>query len=237
MPAPTAQSTDSCKDCTLRGLRMFCNLRDDALSQLDQIGVQVRYPARVHIFEQGQAAKTMHVLCSGQVKLFTNSREGKTMILKIAWPGDVLGLSALMSRGDYEITAETLEPCQVKTLRREEFLELIDKFSEAGRHSLESMANEYQSAFRDARRLSLSTSAAAKLANVLLEFAQHAAPGKTGLRFTMSLTHEELGNLAGLSRETVTRLLGKFQREGLIRIKGSSITIGEPHCFAHLGGA
>jgi CRP/FNR family transcriptional regulator len=96
------------------------------------------------------------------------------------------------------------------------------------------MANEYQSAFRDARRLSLSTSAAAKLANVLLEFAQHASPGKTGMRFTMSLTHEELGNLAGLSRETVTRLLGRFQREGLIRIKGSSITIGEPHRFADL---
>jgi CRP/FNR family transcriptional regulator len=57
------------------------------------------------------------------------------------------------------------------------------------------------------------------------------------MRFTLSLTHEELGNLAGLSRETVTRLLGKFQREGLLRIKGSSITISGPHCFAHLGEA
>ena len=231
MPAPPVPSTDSCKDCTLRGLRMFCNLRDDALQHLNQIGVQVRYPARVNIYRQGERARALHVLCSGHVKLSTTSREGKTMILKIAWPGDVLGLSAVLSQSEYEVTAETLEPCQVKTLRREEFLAFIDKFSEAGRHSLESMANEYQSAFRDARRLSLATSAAGRLANVLLDLGRNAACGKTEMRFTMALTHEELGSLAGLSRETVTRLLGKFQREGLIRIKGSSMTIADAHRF------
>jgi CRP/FNR family transcriptional regulator len=213
---------------------MFCNLRDDALQHLDQIGVQVRYPARANIFRQGEHARALHILCSGHVKLFTVSREGKTMILKIAWPGDVLGLSALVSQGEYEVTAETLEPCQVKTLRREEFLTFIDKFSEAGRHSLESMASEYRSAFRDARRLSLATTAAARLANVLLDLARNAACGKTEMRFTMALTHEELGNLAGLSRETVTRLLGKFQDEGLLGIKGSSITITDVHRFASL---
>lgn len=227
-------STDTCKDCTLRGLRMFCNLRDDALNQLDQIGVQVRYPGRVEIFRQGERARALHILCSGQVKLSTTSREGRTMILKIAWPGDVLGLSALLSEGDYEVTAETLEPCQVKTLRREEFLALIDKFSEAGRHSLESMASDYQSAFRDARRLSLAKTAASRLANVLLELARNAAWGKPEMRFTMALTHEELGNLAGLSRETVTRLLGKFQREGLLMIKGASITITDHARFHSL---
>lgn len=222
-------SLDSCKDCTFRSLRMFCNLRDDALEHLDQIGVQVRYPSRVDIFQQGERARALHVLCSGHVKLFTTSREGKTMILKIAWPGDVLGLSAVLSQRDYEVTAETLEPCQVKTLRREEFMDFIDKFSEAGRHSLESMANEYQSAFRDARRLSLASSAASKLANVLLDLARNAGCGTAEMRFTMALTHEELGNLAGLSRETVTRLLGKFQHEGLLRIKGSSVTIADVH--------
>jgi CRP/FNR family cyclic AMP-dependent transcriptional regulator len=231
MPGPLAPPTDSCKDCTLRGLRMFCNLRDDALQHLDRIGVQVRYPARVSIFQQGERARALHVLCSGHVKLSTTSREGKTMILKIAWPGDVLGLSALLSQGEYEVTAETLEPCQVKTMRRDEFLAFIDGFSEAGRHSLESMANEYQAAFRDARRLSLAASATSRLAGLLLEMAQSAACGKTEMRFTMALTHEELGNLAGLSRETVTRLLGKFQREGLLTIKGSSITIADAHRF------
>jgi CRP/FNR family cyclic AMP-dependent transcriptional regulator len=231
--APTLP-TDSCKDCTLRSLRMFCNLRDDALQHLDHIGVQVRYPARVNIFQQGERARALHVLCSGQVKLYTTSREGRTMILKIAWPGDVLGLSALLNQGDYEVTAETLGPCQVKTLRHDEFLAFIDQFSEAGRHSLESMASEYRSAFRDARRLSLATSAASRLANVLLDLARNATCGKTEMRFTMALTHEELGNLAGLSRETVTRLLGKFQREGLLRIKGSSITIADAPRFNSL---
>ena len=229
-----APSSDSCKDCTLRGLRMFCNLREDALARLDQIGVQVRYPARSSIFRQGEAARSVYVLCSGQVKLFTTSREGKSLILKIAWPGDLLGLSALVSAADYEVTAETLEPCQVKVMRRDEFLAFIDGFSEAGRHSLESMAGEYQSAFQDARRLSLASSAAARLANVLLNLARSAACAQGDSHFHLTLTHEELGNLAGLSRETVTRLLGKFQREGLLRIKGASVTIANPDRFSTL---
>lgn len=234
MPAPTVPSTESCKDCTLRGLRMFCNLHDDALKHLDQIGVEVRYPARVSIFQQGEKARALHILCFGHVKLFTTSRRGKSMILKIAWPGDLLGLSAVLSQGDYEVTAETLEPCQVKTLRHDEFLALIDKFSEAGRHSLESMASEYQSAFRDARRLSLAGSAASRLVNVLLDLARNAVDDKKELRFNMALTHEELGDLAGLSRETVTRLLGKFQREGLLRMKGASITIPDRSRFSRI---
>lgn len=234
MPAPPVPLTDSCKDCTLRGLRMFCNLRDDALQHLDQIGVQARYPARMCIFQQGEKARALHVLCSGQVKLFTTSREGRTMILKIAWPGDVLGLSAVLNQADYEVSAETLDPCQVKTLRRDEFLAFIDRFSEAGRHSLESMASEYRSAFRDALRLSLATSAASRLANVLLDLARKGACDKTEMHFTMALTHEELGNLAGLSRETVTRLLGKFRREGLLKIKGSSVTIADLDHFNSL---
>jgi CRP/FNR family transcriptional regulator len=196
--------------------------------------VQVRYPARAQIFREGERARAVHVLCTGQVKLFATSREGKVMILKIAWPGDVLGLSALLNEDVYEVTAETLEPCQLKTMRREEFLEFLDGHSEAGRHSLQSMASEYQTAFRDARRLSLSTSAAAKLAALLLDFAQRAACGQNANRFTMALTHEELGNIAGLSRETVTRLLGKFQKEGLIKVKGSSIAIADPERFAKL---
>ncbi len=234
MSALTVPPTDSCKDCAFRSLRMFCNLRDDALQHLDHIGVQVRYPARVNIFNQGEKARALHILCSGQVKLSVTSRAGKTMILKIAWPGDVLGLSALLSQGEYEVTAETLEPTQVKTLRHEEFITFIDSFNEAGRHSLESMANEYQSAFRDARRLSLAASAASRLANVLLDLARNGACCKTEMRFTMALTHEELGDLAGLSRETVTRLLGKFRREGLLKIKGASITIADPNRFSSL---
>ncbi|HVW76075.1 MAG TPA: Crp/Fnr family transcriptional regulator [Alloacidobacterium sp.] len=216
---------------------MFCNLQDAALRHFDQIGVQVRYPARVPIFREGETARTIHVLCTGHVKLFTSSREGKTMILKIAWPGDVLGLGALLRQEKYELTAETLEPCQVKTLRRDEFLDFIDRYSEAGRHSLESMADEYQSAFQDARRLALSGTAAAKLAALLLEFGQRAACAQPEMRFTLALTHEELGNLAGVSRETITRLLSRFREEGFIHIKGTSVTITNPARFLELSGA
>jgi len=168
------------------------------------------------------------VLCAGQVKLSCSSKEGKTLILKIAMAGDVLGLGAVMSRSRYEVTAEALEPTLVKNIRPDDFLAFLERHGQASMHAAKALSEEYKSAFFDARRLALSPSAAGRLASVLLDWAKAASCGKPEMSFTMSLTHEELANLAGTSRETVTRALGKFQKDKLIEVRGSSVIILAP---------
>ncbi|MGA2085779.1 MAG: helix-turn-helix domain-containing protein, partial [Terracidiphilus sp.] len=88
----------------------------------------------------------------------------------------------------------------------------------------------YLTVFHDAKRLALSGSAAGRLARLLLDWSRAASNGngKQELRFTMALTHEEIANMAGTSRETVTRLLNQFRRDQWITIKGSSMTIVKP---------
>ena len=73
-----------------------------------------------------------------------------------------------------------------------------------------------------------------RLASVLLDWGRAAACGKPEMRFTMALTHEELANLVGSSRETVTRMLGRFKKEKLIQIRGSSVLIISPEQLEHL---
>ena len=68
------------------------------------------------LFSEGDAARNVFVICFGQVKISSTSRDGKTMILKIAGPGDVMGLSAVLANVPHEVTAEAIEPCQVKQL-------------------------------------------------------------------------------------------------------------------------
>jgi CRP/FNR family transcriptional regulator len=162
------------------------------------------------------------------VKLSCTSRDGKTLILKIAAPGDVLGLGAVISNTPYEVTAEAIEPIRIKNLRKDVFVAFLERHGEVSMHAAQSLSEEYKTAFFDAKRLALAPSAAGRLASVLLEWGRSACCGQPVMKFTMSLTHEELANLAGTSRETVTRALGRMQKQKLIQINGSSITILSP---------
>jgi len=227
-------TTDKCTDCHRRSLRLFCNLHEEALQRFDEIGVSMSLPSRAILFEEGQRANGVFVVCDGQLKLSTISREGRTMILRLAGPGDVLGLSATLGNLPHEVTAETLETTLLKSVRKGEFLDFLEKHAEAGRNTSRTLAKEYRAVFLDARRLALSGSAAGRLAQLLTEWAHTAACGKRELRFTMALTHEELASMAGASRETVTRLLNQFERDKLILRRGSSLTITNPAGLADL---
>ncbi len=234
LPLSKARRMRDCDTCELRSLRMFCNLSPEALDDFGSIGVQATLPKGTKLFMEDGSSNGVFVICTGQVKLSCTSREGRTLILKIAMPGDVLGLGAVISGSRYEVTAETIEPTEIKSIRREEFLSFIQKHGEASLHAAKALSEEYKAVFFDARRLALSGSAAGRLAGVLLEWGRAASCGKPEMRFTMALTHEELANLVGSSRETVTRMLGRFKRDKLIQMRGSSILILSPERLEQL---
>ena len=233
-PQRQPRLSSSCSSCEYRSLRTFCNLSLPSLEELDAIGVQWRLPKGAILFQEDDPGDNVAVICEGQVKLSCSSSEGKTLILKIAGPGDVLGLSAAIAGSPHEVTAEAIEPTLVKNIRRKDFIAFLTGHGEASMHAARSLADEYKSAFYDARRLALSPSAAGRLASVLLQWGANASCGKPQMQFTMPLTHEELANLAGTSRETVTRILGRLQKEKLIQVHGTSITILAPDKMANL---
>jgi CRP/FNR family transcriptional regulator, cyclic AMP receptor protein len=229
MPPPIrVRHSSGCAECEYRSLRMFCNLSPEELADFDSLGTKVKVPRGALLFQEDEPSTSVAVICDGQVKLSCTSREGKTLILRIAMPGDVLGLGAAMSGGRHEVSAEALGPTVFKTVRSTDFLKFLERHGEASMHAARSLSEEYKAVFYDARRLALSPTAAGRLASVLLEWARSASCGKAELRFTMALTHEELANLAGTSRETVTRVLSRLQKDNLIQVKGSSMTILAP---------
>jgi CRP/FNR family transcriptional regulator, cyclic AMP receptor protein len=225
---------EDCLHCEERYDRMFCNLSPEALKEFDAIGVMMSHARGAKLFCEGDPARNVFVLCFGQVKISSTSRDGKTMILKIAGPGDVLGLSAVLANVAHEVTAEAIEPCQVKTVRKQEFVEFLGRHGIASMHAAQSLSSEYLTVFQDAKRLALSGSAAGRLARLLLDWGRAAANGGAEIKFTMALTHEEVANMAGTSRETVTRLLNQFRREQWIVIKGTSLTIVKPEQLERL---
>src|SRR5271168_5190728 len=187
-PLSTARPVRDCGSCELRSLRMFCNLDAGALSNFNSIGVQANLPKGAKLFREDSPSNGVFVICTGQVKLSCTSREGKTLILKIAMPGDVLGLGAVISGSAYEVTAETLQPTQIKSIPRDDFLSFLEKHGEGSLHAAKALSDDYKAAFFDARRLALSGSAAGRLAGVLLDWGKAAGScGKLEMRFTMAL--------------------------------------------------
>jgi CRP/FNR family transcriptional regulator len=166
------------------------------------------------------------VLCKGRVKLSICSTDGKTLILKIAEPGEVLGLSASVSGKPYELTAETVDPCQVNFVKREDFHRFLRENPDACLRVAEQLSEKYNSACREIRSLGLSHSAAEKLAKLLLEWsAKNGEAAKAEPRLNLALTHEEIAQMIGTSRETVTRLFADLKKRQIVQAKGSTLLI------------
>lgn len=220
---------ESCVTCPLRADHLFCNLPVGALNALERIKSTAAYPKGALLFMEGQAPRGIFVLCNGRAKLSTSSSDGKTIILKIAEPGEVLGLSATVSGKPYEATVEMLEPAQANFISREDFQQFLREYGDAAVRVAQQLSHNYHSAYQEIRCLGLSNSASEKLAKLLLDWAATMGHPNNGnaseIRVKLTVTHEEIAQMIGSSRETVTRLLSDFRKKQLIAIKGSNLII------------
>ncbi len=215
---------ENCVLCSHRGAHAFCSLSPAALSALSAGSHQSTHPGGAVLFVEGQNPRGAFILCTGRVKLSTTSREGKVLILKIAEPGDVLGLSAVISGSSYELTAETAGPCQVSFVDSATLKRLVQSSGEIGMHCAQILSREFQSAYRDIHDLVLARSSVGKLARLLLSWTNGTEKDRE-IRIHSSLTHEEMAQMIGSSRETVTRVLGDLKKKQFIRLEGSTLVI------------
>ena len=218
------EMVENCTTCTLRKDGFFCQLSGDLLRSFESFSNITSYPGGAVLFVEGQMPRGAFVLCSGKVKITTTSKEGKVIILRTAEPGDVIGLAAMISGQTYEIAAETLGPCLVNFVEREGLLRLIERSGELGLRSALAVSREFQDAYREIHELVLTRSSSGKLARLLLSWVGR--DGETReVRIQTPVTHEEMAQRIGASRETVTRLLSDLRKKEMIRIEGSTLVI------------
>jgi CRP/FNR family cyclic AMP-dependent transcriptional regulator len=216
---------ENCLSCPHREERLFCNLPDSAIKALASITSSAAYPKGATLFVEGQPARGVFILCNGRVKLSTSSADGKTLILRIAEPGEVLGLPATVTGTCYELTADVIEPAQANFIARNDFLSFLRDTGEAALRVAQQLGETYHSAISEMRTIGLSHSAGEKLARFLLEWAANYPEEKGQVRIKLTLTHEEIAQMIGSSRETVTRLLADFRRKQLLQVTGSTLVI------------
>ena len=236
MPSPYNLEVEyNCGDCRVRAERRFCNMSPGAVEALDSVKFTGLYPKGSLLFVEGEDPRGVFILCSGRAKLTTSSSEGKMLIVKIAEPGEILGASATILGKPYEVSAETIEPSQLNFIKRDDFLTYLDTHSEACLHAAQQLSEKYHSAQREIRSLGLSQTTSEKLARLLLDWCDRGGESTTkGIRLRVLLTHEEIAQMIGTTRETVTRLLSEFRRKKIIDVKGSSLFVLSKPSLEHL---
>jgi CRP/FNR family transcriptional regulator, cyclic AMP receptor protein len=217
---------DNCLTCPVREEHLFCNLPSVALQRLNEIKSTAVYPKSAMLFIEGQQPRGVFVLCAGKVKLSTSSKEGKTIITKLSGAGDVLGLNATISNRPYEVTAEMVEPGQANFIARDAFLQFLREYGEVAVRVAEQLSRNYYSAYEEIRTLGLTSSPAEKFAKLLLSWSAESGGngGKTS-QIRLTLTHEEIAEMIGTTRETVSRLFSEFKKKQLLQVKGALLTI------------
>lgn len=215
---------NDCLSCTLRRTCDFCNLPQPLMSEFNALGHLTLYPANATLMMEGQCPRGVYIACSGRSKFSVEARDGKTIIVKIASDRQILGLSAVVSGGPSLVTVTTIELCQIKFIERDDFLHLIEHNSHAAFACATLLAREVTTAFDNVYELLLARSSTEKLARLLLSWVSD-EPRNWGLRVPTEFTHEEIAQMIGSSRETVTRLLSEMKRKDLIRLESGTLVI------------
>jgi CRP/FNR family transcriptional regulator len=213
-----------------RSKGLFKGLSIDAISELKSVAEPFHFPNEKVLIVEDQEPHSILLLLNGRVRLSITSANGRRLILGVASPGEVLGLTSAVSNNPYDMTAETQIPCDVLSIPRPTFLGFLIRYPVACQNVAIQLSLEYKRSNERLRILGLNLTAAAKLAHLLLDWCSEGECTVRGKRIQCTLSHGEIGDCIGISRETVTRSLQDFKNQGLLQLRGSIFII--PSCNA-----
>lgn len=219
-----------------RAGEFYKRLSPAAYKDLTSMELPVSYAANINLFAEREQAKGVFVVLEGEIRLSINSSDGRRLSLRIAKKGEILGLSSALSGRPYEFTAETLYPAKIAPISRQDLLNFVARHPEVYPAVIEELSRHVTLACDQLRTVALSSSAPEKLARLLLDWSDDQSL-ESGGRVRFSMTHEEIGQFIGASRETVTRTLSNFRTRQLVAFQGSMLTINSRTALASYAGA
>lgn len=207
------------------GTQMIAGVSETTTAALRHASLPLAYSAGDQLFTEGETAKGIFILRHGRVKLMANSSDGKTLILRIATPGAVLGLSSAVAAKSNEVSAEVLETCQVSFIKRADLLQLMKEHGDLALALARELSLEYASLCQELSTIGLQRSAMSRLAQLLVSWIDGEPAASEPIEIECGLTHEVIAQLIATSRETVTRLLHDLRAKNIAVIKNNVLTI------------
>lgn len=222
---PEVKSPIACSSCCLKGVCLPCDLGRSELDRFDSIAAGKRRVARgAPLYHTGDRFESLYAVRSGAFKTVGVSRQGEEKITGFHLPGELLGLEAISSsrHGYSAVALEDSEVCILPFAQIERMAMSVP----ALQHQLLRVLSGDISRDQGLMLLLGSMTAEQRLAAFLLSLARrHQRLGFSASRFALRMTRDEIGNYLGLTLETVSRLLSRFQREGLVAVQQRDIEL------------
>ena len=201
-------------------------LSESSICAIKQISHVRRRPKGTILFSEGDTASGVYILFEGRANVLAANTEGKILILRVALPGDVLGLNSVLAGTPHGVTVETIQACVFAFIARDDFLKVIKEHTDACLYFAQRLGRECQSAYDVIR--SMCNPVSKRLARFLISCCAKGHENEGTVRAYVVLTHETIAERIGCSRETVCRTLRDFKRKGLAELVGTTLLVHDP---------
>jgi CRP/FNR family transcriptional regulator len=196
------------------------------LRRLQAIARPDTHSAGAVLYAEGQTPEGVFILCNGRAKISVESKRGSVVILKVAEAGEALGLEAVLGNRPYEETAQLLDSCQVKFVSTKDVLRYLREDSEAALKTALQLNTNCQAAREQIRHIGFSVPGSEKLARLLITWVKTAMSNQRHERvIKMHFTHQEIAQMIGSTRETITRVLSALRRKKVLEIVSDTLIV------------
>jgi CRP/FNR family transcriptional regulator, cyclic AMP receptor protein len=211
-------------------------LSRSTLEHLNRLKQLLSYPKGTTVFAEGETCRGIFILWHGEVKLAMSNAEGRTLIVGMSGPGELLGLQECLTGSTYGVTLETTTPSEVAFILRQDFLNFLSEHSDARQLTNQQLISDCRAAHDLIRTIGLSQSIHERLARVFLQWAKESKFINGSYRINVGFTHDEIGQLIGVRRETVSRTLSQLKKEGIAEFSGATLLIHSKARLERLAG-
>ncbi len=209
----------------LKYVPIFSELPDETIEAISQVGTKKYYKRDSIVLMEEDAGSALFIIVDGKVKVSRTSNDGREVILSILAESDFFGEMAILDGQSRSATVTALEDAELFIVQRNQFLELLQEHPEIAISLLQELTRRLRGADIKIKSLSLKD-AEGKVATVILQLADDLGKIKFGIVEIEKLPlQQDLANMAGTSRETISRTLHSFAKKGLIELDGSKLKI------------
>lgn len=217
---------EDCHECKKRVQSVFCSLKPDEVDELNEQKFCSLYKKGQEIFQEGTKPHYLHIVNQGKVKLVINI-EGKEQIVRLAQDGDTIGYRALLCKDLYSATAITMEDSKICSIPMEFFFKIIEQNVKVASAYTTLLAKELKEAQMRLAEIAIKP-VRERVAETLLILKQTFGLADDGKTINISLSREEIAQIAGTATETTIRLLSEFRKDNIIDFDKKKIIILNP---------
>ena len=210
----------------LRRVPLFAELSRDELERVADVAIPRSFPKNVRVFHEGDTSDACYIVRGGDLRVTREHSDGRAIALATLGPGDFFGVLAMLDGGTRSASVETLSDCELLALPASDVRRVIATHGDIAAKLIVAITRRLRETNERVARQSFQT-VPSRVAGVLSQLiAEEITPDSAGI--TVRMTQADLAQLAGTSRESVSRFLATLERAGVVQVGRGRVTVVEP---------